>query len=203
MFSFLKSSKAARELVNKRTALIENAMLQMLAGITFYVSTLGKLREAVISADSDGTFSGVIGKTPFEIKASYPRVSILFKGSNEEFVAFAGSMYAPRQSNPSRVAYLVSILLFILKNDEGVSKQVEENLQCGYILGECLFSARKELVLLEMVEKTSIKKAAVAAEESLKKVNGMLKSVDAIVTAWKADFDEKQPLEVVDKNGTE
>lgn len=90
MFSFLKSSKIAKELVDKRTALIENAMLQMLAGITFYVSTLGKLREAVISADSDGTFSGVIGKTPFEIKASYPLVSILFKGSNEEFVAFRG-----------------------------------------------------------------------------------------------------------------
>ena len=51
MFSFLKSSKIAKELVDKRTALIENAMLQMLAGITFYVSTLGKLREAVISAD--------------------------------------------------------------------------------------------------------------------------------------------------------
>lgn len=153
--------------------------------------------------DSGGTFSGVIGKTPFEIKISYPLVSILFKGCNEEFVAFTGSMYAPRQSNPSRVAHLVAILLFILKNDEGVSKQVEDNLQCGYILGECLFSARKELVLLEMVEKTSIKKAAVAAEESLKKVNGMLKSVDAIVTAWKADFDEKQPSEVVDKNGAE
>ena len=104
MFSFLKSSKVAKELVNKRTALIENAMLQMLAGITFYVSTLGKLKEAVISADSDGTSSGVIGKTPFEIKTSYPVVSILFKGSNEEFVAFMGSMYAPRQSNPPRVS---------------------------------------------------------------------------------------------------
>jgi hypothetical protein len=72
MFSFLKSSKVAKELVDKRTALIENAMLQMLAGITLYVSTLGKTREAVISVDSDGTFSGVIGKTPFEIKVSYP-----------------------------------------------------------------------------------------------------------------------------------
>lgn len=201
MFNFLKGKKAAKELVDERTALIENAMLQMLAGVTIYVSTLGKSTEAVISADNDGTFNGIIGKMPFEIKTSYPVVSILFKGSNEEFVAFMGSMYAPRQSNPSRVAHLVSILLFILKNDEGVSKQVEENLQCGYILGECLFSARKELVLLEKVEKTSIKKAAVAAEESLKKVNGMLKSVDAIVTSWKTDFDEKQPLEVVDKNG--
>ena len=203
MFSFLKGKKAAKELVNERTALIENAMLQMLAGITLYVSTLGKMREAVISADSDGTFSGVIGKTPFEIKISYPLVSILFKGCNEEFVAFTGSMYAPRQSNHSRVAHLVAILLFALKNEEEVSKQVEENLQCGYILGNCLFSARDELALLERVEKTSIKKAAVAAGESLKKVNGMLKSVDAIVSAWKADFDEKQPSEVADKNGTE
>lgn len=203
MFNFLKSSKAARELVNKRTALIESAMLQMLAGVVLYVSTLGKSTDAVISAENDGTFSGVIGKTPFEIKTAYPLVSILFKGNKEEFVAFTGSMHAPRQSNPARVAHLVAILLLILKNEEDVSKQVEENLQCGYILGNCLFSAREELVLLEKVEKTSIKKAAAAAEESLKKVNGMLKSVDAIVTAWKTDFDEKYPSEVVDKNGAE
>ena len=196
MFSFLKGKKAAKELVNERTALIENAMLQMLAGVTVYVSTLSKLTEVVISADNDGTFNGIIGKTPFEIKTAFPLVSILFKGHKEEFVGFTGSVYAPRQSNHSRVAHLVAILLFALKNEEGVSKQVEENLQCGYILGNCLFSARDELALLERVEKTSIKKAAVAAEESLKKVNGMLKSVDAIVTAWKADFDEKQPSEM-------
>lgn len=203
MFNFLKGKKAAKELVDERTALIENAMLQMLAGVTLYVSTLGKSTEAVISADNDGTFNGIIGKMPFEIKTAYPLVSILFKGQKEEFVAFTGSMYAPRQSNPARVAHLVAILLLILKNDVGVSKQVEENLQCGYILGNCLFSAREELVLLEKVEKTSVKKAAIAAGESLKKVSGMLKTIDAFVTAWKADFDEKYPSEVADKNGTE